>query len=262
MRGRRVGRWSAVGTAGCILIAGLVAAASADSSVQVALNQKHDLQDRIERIQESRRVRRVALHQRIRFSRARLKNFAGAGQVIDSDRYRRLRQREINRIADLRAEERALVKLTRGRIRELRSRRASLASWIESLPLQRCPVDGSPVVSDNFGVIREMPGTPRHIHQGNDIMAPTGTPIIAPFDGESVASSNYLGGQSVHVYGAEGYVYNAHLSAYGKLGQVQVGDVIGYVGVTGNATAPHNHFEWHPGDGPAVDPFVYLSAVC
>ena len=117
-------------------------------------------------------------------------------------------------------------------------------------------------MSDNFGVIREMPGTPRHIHQGNDIMAPTGTPIIAPFDGEAVASQNYLGGTSVKVYGAGGYVYNAHLSAYGKLGAVHAGDVIGYVGSTGNATAPHDHFEWHPADGAAVDPFLFLAAVC
>jgi peptidoglycan LD-endopeptidase LytH len=137
-----------------------------------------------------------------------------------------------------------------------------LANWVESLPLQRCPVGGSPVVSDNFGVIREMPGTPRHIHQGNDISVPTGTPIIAPFDGEAVASASDLGGNQVKVYGAGGYVYNAHLSAYGKLGPVKVGDVIGYVGITGNATAPHNHFEWHPGDGAAVDPFTYLTAVC
>ena len=262
MRGRMIRRWTAIGVAGSVLIAGFVFAANAESSVQVALRQKHDLHGRIEQIQESRRVRRVALHQRIRFSKARLKNAAGAALVGNRDRYRQFRQREIDRIAELRAEERELVRLTRGRIRDLRSKRASLADWIESLPLQRCPVDGSPVVSDNFGVIREMPGTPRHIHQGNDIMAPTGTPIIAPFDGEAVASTNYLGGQSVHVYGAEGYAYNAHLSAYGKLGQVQVGDVIGYVGVTGNATAPHNHFEWHPGDGPAVDPYSYLAAVC
>ena len=70
-----------------------------------------------------------------------------------------------------------------------------------------------------------MPGTPRHIHQGNDIMAPTGAPIVAPFDGEAVAASSELGGIAVKVYGAGGYVYNAHLSAYGKLGAVHGRDV-------------------------------------
>ena len=44
--------------------------------------------------------------------------------------------------------------------------------------------------------------------------------------------------------------------------RVGIGQTIGYVGMTGNATAPHNHFEWHPSDGAAVDPFTYLLAVC
>ena len=64
------------------------------------------------------------------------------------------------------------------------------------------------------------------------------------------------------MYGVAGHVYNAHLSAYGKLGPVQAGDIIGYVGSTGNATAPHDHFEWHPNDGAAVDPYDLLMTVC
>jgi murein DD-endopeptidase MepM/ murein hydrolase activator NlpD len=252
----------AVALAGSVVVAGLVVGANAVSSVSVALKQKRDLQGRIEQIQETRRLRRVALHQRIRFTKARLQNAPGAARVGDRDRYLEFRRQQVKKIEDLRDLEKALFRVSRAKVEELRTQRADLADWIESLPLQRCPVGGDPVVSDNFGDIRDMPGTPRHIHQGNDIMAPTGTPIIAPFDGEAVASHNYLGGQSVHVYGADGYVYNAHLSAFGKLGQVQAGDVIGYVGITGNATAPHNHFEWHPADGEAIDPYPALEAVC
>ena len=109
-------------------------------------------------------------------------------------------------------------------------------------------------MANNFGVMVNIPGVPPHIHQGNDISAPAGTPIVAPFDGTAVATNNDLGGLAVDVYGALGHVYNAHLSSYGKLGAVKAGDVIGYVGTTGDATSPHDHFEWHPNDGPAVDP--------
>jgi Membrane proteins related to metalloendopeptidases len=123
-------------------------------------------------------------------------------------------------------------------------------------------VDGSLVLADNFGVMVRLPGVPVHRHQGDDIDAETGTPIVAPFNGYAVATSSELGGSEVTVTGTLGSVYNAHLSAYGTLGYVHTGDVVGYVGSTGDATGPHDHFEWHPEGGAAVDPNPLLLRVC
>ncbi|MCA1726290.1 MAG: M23 family metallopeptidase, partial [Actinobacteria bacterium] len=92
----------------------------------------------------------------------------------------------------------------------------------------------------------------------------TGTNIRAPFDGVAEDASNSVGGTSVSVSSAGGYVYNAHASTIVKLGPVQAGEVIATVGATGNAagTAPHDHFEWHPGGGGAVNPYPYLVSAC
>src|SRR5438093_3401827 len=138
-------------------------------------------------------------------------------------------------------------------------------------PLQMCPVRGTGFFSDDFGFPRWAGGY--HPHQGNDIFTEMGTPIVAPFDGTATATPNDLGGLAVEVIGDRGYVYNAHLSGYsraiaaapiGATIPVKVGDVIGYAGNTGDAAGgpPHDHFEWHPGGGPAVDPNPYLQAAC
>jgi murein DD-endopeptidase MepM/ murein hydrolase activator NlpD len=129
-------------------------------------------------------------------------------------------------------------------------------------PMFVCPVDPPRSYSDDFGAPRYAGGF--HLHEGNDIFAPEGTFIRAPFDGTAVDTSNTLGGNAVTVYGADGYVYNAHLSAFGTLGEVDAGTVIGYVGNTGDADEgpAHDHFEWHPGNGAAVDPYPYLNAAC
>lgn len=129
-------------------------------------------------------------------------------------------------------------------------------------PLLTCPVHGEGFFSRDFGAPRFTGGY--HPHAGNDIFAALGVPIVAPFDGVATMTPNWIGGLAVKVYGRPGYVYNAHLSRYGKLGPVRAGEVIGFVGSTGNAWGgpPHNHFEFHPANGPPVDPYPYLLAAC
>ena len=131
-------------------------------------------------------------------------------------------------------------------------------------PFGVCPLDGPHAISDSFGIMhhhsKKEGGT--HVHQGVDIAAAMGTPIIATFDGVAVESSNSIGGRSVKVMGEYGFTYNAHLSGFGQLGPVEQGDVVGYVGATGNASGPHLHFEWHPDGGEAVDPYDFLMLVC
>lgn len=140
-----------------------------------------------------------------------------------------------------------------------------------------CPVDEPKVVTDSFGAPRYVGGY--HPHRGDDIFAPGGTPIRAPFEGVARDATNPIGGISVIVQGTSGWVYNAHMSRIGSLGTVQAGDVIGYVGMTGasGAGVNHNHFEYHPAGVPsnwpespygysiiddAVNPFPLLSAAC
>jgi murein DD-endopeptidase MepM/ murein hydrolase activator NlpD len=145
-----------------------------------------------------------------------------------------------------------------------RHRQAVLGRISRIRPFSVCPVGDPHADSDNFGVWRLAPKKfgGNHIHEGDDLLAPEGTPIYAPFDGRAVVANSPAGGLGVSVYGTYGYAYNAHLSRLGTLGEVQAGDVVGYVGQTGHASGPHDHFEWHPGNGDAVDPHPSLVLVC
>lgn len=101
-------------------------------------------------------------------------------------------------------------------------------------------------------------------HEGVDIFAPRGTPVVAVTDGYITRTGNSgLGGKQVWQRdGIFGYsYYYAHLDSIiatdGR--QVKAGDTLGLVGSTGNAEggAPHLHFGIY-GSGGAVDPYPFI----
>jgi murein DD-endopeptidase MepM/ murein hydrolase activator NlpD len=115
----------------------------------------------------------------------------------------------------------------------------------------RFPVGGEATFSHDWWFPRHVPTF--HLHEGTDIFAAAGTPVRAPADGVIKHVDTAIGGLCVYVYEPNGtYYYLAHLSAFAPgqvTGQaVKQGEVVGYVGTSGNAvgTPPHLHFEVHP----------------
>jgi len=123
-----------------------------------------------------------------------------------------------------------------------------------------CPVAGAHAFADTWGA----PRSGGRSHQGVDMMASRGTPLVAVESGVANFRNTRLGGKSVGLTGNSGtYYFYAHLDAWaGSSRSVQRGEVIGYVGATGNTTANHLHFEVHPGGGRAVNPYPYVRRVC
>jgi murein DD-endopeptidase MepM/ murein hydrolase activator NlpD len=133
------------------------------------------------------------------------------------------------------------------------------------------PIVGDVSWGDSYGVPR--PDVPSGWHHGDDLFAPLGAPVVAVSDGTiSEVGWEKLGGWRLWLTNAAGdSFYYAHLSGYTRLAlhatQVRAGEVLGFVGNTGDADggATHLHFEIHPaalrslGEDGAVDPTTYLA---
>jgi len=128
-----------------------------------------------------------------------------------------------------------------------------------------CPVTGPVTFTDTFGAPRSGGRT----HKGNDLFAPYGTPLVAIENGvvfQTDDTPRGLGGIDVWLRGDSGTSYyyahdSANVVAVGQ--RVAVGDVLAYLGDTGNAEgSPQLHFELHPGGGAAVDPYPTLRQAC
>jgi murein DD-endopeptidase MepM/ murein hydrolase activator NlpD len=127
-----------------------------------------------------------------------------------------------------------------------------------------CPVDGAVTFRDSWGEPR--PGG--RTHTGTDMMAATGTPLVAIEDGYIwYMSWHYAGGNGLYIQGDSGdRWYYAHLDGYAggiETGvQVSAGQVVGYVGSTGNASVPHLHIAHIVGGETYINPYPVLAQIC
>jgi murein DD-endopeptidase MepM/ murein hydrolase activator NlpD len=127
------------------------------------------------------------------------------------------------------------------------------------------PVAGPAFYRDDW--LEPRPGPVPRLHEGDDIVAAMGTPIRSPIDGTlryDTGDPQGYGLLAVVTGPDKTQYYMAHMSATVKDlstgSAVKMGQVVGFVGQTGDATGPHVHFEYHPFGGAGVDPKPVLDA--
>ena len=188
-----------------------------------------------------------------------------------------LRAEQEELLADAKAELTRLVKEERERQRRLKALEAARTAYLTSLPVAGgatlagalpqgdylFPVAGPAQFTNDWGFARAGGRT----HEGIDLFAARGTPVVAVADGTLFnVGWNGLGGWRLWVRDTSGNgFYYAHLEAYSPVAKegaaVTRGTVLGYVGNTGDAqgTPTHLHFEIHPGGGGPVPPYPIVT---
>lgn len=128
------------------------------------------------------------------------------------------------------------------------------------------PVAGKHTFSNEYGAPRATIASGRH--EGNDIFAAMGTPVVAVADGRVYRVGTLkVSGNRLWLRDRAGFRYfYAHMAGFATAAfngaDVRAGDVLGYVGNTGDAepTPPHTHFQIHLPDGSAINPFPVITA--
>ena len=117
------------------------------------------------------------------------------------------------------------------------------------------PLNGKGVITSNFGYRSSPGGIGSTNHKGIDIGAPSGTPIYAAADGVVKLSGWYSGyGYCLIINHGGGvttiYGHQRQAPIVKKGQQVKAGQLVGYVGSTGNSTGPHLHFQYEKNGVP------------
>ena len=180
----------------------------------------------------------------------------------------------------LRDEATRAVRALTTRLRQAEVLQARLVAGLQARPRATSALAAAVATGGRIACLMEPPysyvdtwGAPRsggRTHQGTDVMAPYGAKVYAYTDGVvSREPTNAYGGITLYLQGVNGVeYYYAHLSRYAVPAgtRVRAGQLIAYNGQSGNAryTAPHVHFEVHPG-GPGsapVNPYSYVQRAC
>ena len=127
------------------------------------------------------------------------------------------------------------------------------------------PLPDSSNITSQFGSRTDpITGKVSSHHNGLDIGAAQGTPIVSYMAGEIVQAKYDPDGYGYYItvkHSDNCYTLYGHMSAFAKRsGTVEKGEVIGYVGSTGRSTGPHLHFEYRNGPkySDAINPMLKL----